>query len=62
MDAANARGRLLTTQRRNIVASSSRYTDDEINFGESGYEVTTRHEDRAKTENGIKKELHALKQ
>jgi len=27
-----------------------------------GYEVTTRHEDRVKTKNGIEKELHVLKQ
>jgi hypothetical protein len=36
--------------------------DDERNFGDSGYEVMTRHEDRVKAENGTKKELHVLKQ
>ena len=41
VDAMNARGRLLTTQRWNKVASSRRSTDDERNFGESGYEVMT---------------------
>ena len=34
--------------------------DDERNFGDSGYEVTARHEDHAKTKNGTK-ELHVLK-
>lgn len=52
----------MTTQRQNKVASSSRSTDDERNFGDSGYEVTMRHEDRAKVENRTKKELHVLKQ
>ena len=41
--------------------SSSRSTNDEGNFGDSGYEVTMWHEDRTKTENGTKKELHVLK-
>ena len=58
----NARGRLLTTQRRNKVASSGKSTDDESNFGDSGYEVTVRHEDLAKIENGTKKEFHVMKQ
>jgi len=57
----NARGRLLTTQRRNNIARSSRSTDDEKNFGGSGYEVTTWHEDHAKIGNGTNKELHVLK-
>ena len=52
----------MTTQRWNKVASSSRSTCDESNFGDSGYEVTARHEDHAKIENGIEKELHVLKQ
>ncbi len=36
--------------------------DDERNFGDSGYEVTTLHDDCAKTGNGTRKELHVLKQ
>ena len=52
---------MLTTQRRDKVAISSRSTDNESNFGDTGYEVTVRHEGRAKTENGTKKELHVLK-
>jgi len=36
----NAKGRLLTTQRHNKVARSSRATNNERNFGDSGYEVT----------------------
>jgi len=59
-DATNARGRLLTTQRRNKVASSSRSTCGERNFGDPRYEVTARHEDRVKMENGTEKELHVL--
>ena len=51
----------MKTQRRNKVASSSRSIDDESNFGDSGYEVTTHHEDCVKAEDGTKKELHALK-
>jgi len=35
--------------------------DDESNFGDSDYEVTTQHEDRVKTRNVTKKELHVLK-
>ena len=42
--------------------SPSRSTDDESNFGDSGYEVMVRHEDHAKIENGTNKELHVLKQ
>ena len=61
MNATNARGRLLTTQRWNKVASSSRSTNDERNFGDLGYEVMTRHEDRVKTKTGTKKEFHVLK-
>lgn len=56
----NARG-LLTTWRRNKVASSSRSIDDERNFGDFGYEVMVQHEDRAEIEIGKKKELHVLK-
>ena len=41
MNEMNARGRLLTTQRWNKVARSRKSTDDESNFGDSGYEVTT---------------------
>ena len=62
MNAVNARGRLLTTQRRNKVARSSRSTNDESNFGDSSYEVTTRHEESTKIDNGTKKELHVPKQ
>jgi len=47
---------------QNKVARSSKYIDNESNFGDSGYEVTTRHEYCAKTKNGTKKELHVLKQ
>lgn len=57
----NTRGGLLTTQRRNKVASSSRSIDDESNFRDSNYEVMVRHEDHAKEEDGTKKELHVLK-
>ena len=49
-------------QRQNKVASSSRSIGDEGKFGDLGYEVTMRNEDRAKTENGTKKELHVPKQ
>jgi len=52
----------LTTQRWNKVASSSRSTYGERNFGDSSYEVTAQHEDHANVENGTKKELHVLKQ
>ena len=52
----------MTTQRQNKVASSNRSTTGEINFGDLGYEVTTRHEDHTKAESGIVKELHVLKQ
>ena len=62
LDAMNARRRLLTTQRQNKVASSSRYTCDERNFGGLGYEVMARHEDHTKAENETEKELHVLKQ
>jgi len=61
-DAMNARGRLLTTQRWNKVANSCKSTCDERNFGDWGYEVTTRREGHAKVENEIEKELHVLKQ
>ena len=61
-NAMNARGRLLTIQSRNKFASSSKSTDDERNFGDSFYEVTTQHEDHAKVENVIENELHVLKQ
>ena len=61
-NAMNARGGLLTTWRRNKVASSSRSIDDESNFGDSGYGVTAWHEDRAKAKDVTKKELHVLKQ
>ena len=44
------------------LQAQNRSIDDEINFGDSGYEVTTRHEDHTKIENGTKKELHVLKQ
>ena len=40
-DAMNIRGRLLKTQMQNKVASSSRSTCGESNFGDLGYEVTT---------------------
>lgn len=62
LDATNVRGRLLTTQRQNKVASSSKSTCDERNFGDSSYEVKERHEDPMKPENKIKKELKVLKQ
>jgi len=62
MNATNARGRLLTTQRWNKVASSNRSTDDERNFRDLGYEVMAQHEDHVKTKNGTKKELQVLKQ
>ena len=58
----NERGRLLTTHRWNKVARSRRSTDNERNFGDSGCEVTARHEGHAKTENGMKKELHVPKE
>jgi len=58
----NVSGRLLTTQRRNKVASSSRSTCHERNFGDLDYEMMVRHEDCAKEENRTKKELHVLKQ
>jgi len=61
-DAVNARGRLLTNQRWNKFTSSNKSTSDESNFGDSGYEVTTRHEDHMKIENGRKKEFDVLKQ
>ena len=54
--------RLLTTHRRNKVASSRRLNDDERNFGDLGYEVMVWHGDHAKTENGTKNELHVMKQ
>jgi len=53
---------LFTSQRQNKVASSSIFTFDDNNFGDSGYEVMTRHEDHAKAKNRTKKELHVLKQ
>ena len=52
----------MTTQRWDKVATSSRSTDNERNFGDSGYEMMARHEGSAKTENGTKNELHVLKQ
>ena len=52
----------MTTQTWNKVASSSKSVNDESNFGDFGYEVTTRHEDHVKTKNGTKKDLHVLKQ
>jgi len=58
----NARGRLLTTQRQNKVARSSRYNNNERNFGDSDYEVMVQHEDHVKAKYGTKKELHVLKQ
>ena len=61
-DAMNARGRLLTTHRRNKVASSSRSACGERNYGDSGYKVMARHEDHADVENGTNKDLHVLKQ
>jgi len=61
-NAMNARGRLLTTQRWNKVARSSRSTDNESNFRDSGYDVMAQHEDRIKIENGTKKEFHVLKE
>ena len=61
-NATNERGGLLTTGRWNKVSSSRRSINDEINFGDSGYEVKMQHEDRAKVEDGTKKELHVLKQ
>jgi len=61
LDATNARGGLLTTWRRNKVASLSKSIDDERNFGDLGYEVVLRHEDHMKTNNGTNKELHVLK-
>ena len=51
----------MIAQRWNKVASSSRSTCGEINFGGSGYEVTTPHEDHVKEENGTEKELHVLR-
>jgi len=52
----------LITWRWNKVASSSRSIDDERNFGDSGYGVMARHEDRVKAEDVTKEELHVLKQ
>ena len=62
LNATNARGMFLTGRRQNKVASSSRSINNERNFGDSGYEMTKRHEDRTKIENGTEKELHMLKQ
>ena len=54
LDATNARGRLLTTERQNKVAISRKSTDDESNFGDLGYEVTARlHEDRIWNKEGV---------
>ena len=61
-DAMNARGRLLTTKRRNKVPSVGRSTCGGGNFGDLGCEATTRHEDHAKAEDGTKKDLRVLKQ
>jgi len=61
-NATNARGGLLIARRWNKVASSSRYIDDESNFGDFGYEVTVWHEDHVKVEDRAKKELCVLKQ
>ena len=44
----------MTTLRGNKVARSRRSTDNESNFGDSGYEVTMRLEDLMKEEDGTK--------
>ena len=60
-NATNARGGLLTTRRRNKVASSSMSIDDEKKIGDFGCEVVVQHDDHVKVEDGTKNELHVLK-